>query len=161
MVSPAAESLALRLEEARDKLLRQAGQVRPELFHQRPSPHEWSVGEILAHVADAQEFYLLMVQSMLGEEKPEIGRTETDAKRLAAVAQHGSDAFAQHEARIRAGGQDVRRTVLGFTEEQLARVGRHRVRGEMTVQQWLEFLATHLDSHTQHIAETVRALRPS
>src|SRR4051794_13775116 len=66
-VSKRAQELLADLEAAAAELEAAARAVPAPLYHQRPDAEEWSVGEILAHMANSPRFYVSEVRRLLQE----------------------------------------------------------------------------------------------
>jgi uncharacterized damage-inducible protein DinB len=44
----------------------------PELTHARPQPDSWSIADILRHLVDVEERYLLRLKQVVAEERPHL-----------------------------------------------------------------------------------------
>ncbi len=97
------EQLLADLDAAEAALEAAARGVPAALLHQRPAPDEWSVGEILAHMADSPRFYVAEVRRLVREGGGAFGRPLDDPERLGPVEHHGHDSLDEAIARNRAG----------------------------------------------------------
>jgi uncharacterized damage-inducible protein DinB len=128
-----------------------AGKLR-----ERPAADKWSVGEILAHLADSEIVVGWRVRSILGAPGTPIQAFDQDAW---AEAGH----YAQREAResleqfraLREGNLALYRSL---TPEQWQQYGMHAERGQESVEKIVRMMAGHDINHTKQIE---RMLAPS
>jgi hypothetical protein len=144
-------------------VLEAARRADPERLS-RPDPEtgeRWGAAEIMGHVAEMLEFWLLeflRVATAEGAEEPVFGRRKDSperARRIAAAAGGDLDEL-YHLIALR--GETMARALLLLDERMLARHGRHVVRGSMpleaAVQEWV---ISHLYEHADQLIELVRS----
>jgi uncharacterized damage-inducible protein DinB len=155
MGSSRAAALADELANARRALVAACEAVPAERFTSGPGGEEWSAAQVMAHVIEAEDMNLAMVERMLRMDNPQIGRIDHyAARRLGAVAEHGQDSREEAIRRLREQGERFDRQVRELSDADLARTGQHLTYGPMTVEKLLAQLASHMQAH----AEQIRAL---
>ena len=127
----------------------------PAKLRKRPAPDKWSVGEIVAHLADAELIVAWRLRSILAAPGTPIQAYDQDA--LAAArnyAKHDPKKSLEH---FRA----VRDANLAFYQalspEQWKHHGMHAERGEETLERVAQMMAGHDINHLQQIE---RILKP-
>ena len=122
-------------------------------LRKRPAPGKWSVGEVLAHLADAEIVTAWRLRAILAAPGTSIQAYDQDA--LAAARN-----YAKHDPRksleqFRA----IRETNLALykslTPEQWKHFGMHAERGEETLERILQMMAGH---DLNHLAQIERIL---
>ena len=154
------EDMARRLETAGQALLQRVEPLADEDLRRKPADGEWSVMQVLAHVAEMLPYWSRQAREIVARERDNepFGRTQDDPGRIAAVEQHASDGLDIMLARLRSGLAEAVGTIRGLPPNAWARTGQHARRGEMTVDQIVqEFLVSHLDEHSQQIEATLSA----
>lgn len=154
------ESLAQGLETATSQM---ATLVRAPANAARlraaPGENEWTVLQILGHCDEMIPYWLVQIQRVLdtpGTEAVPIGRSQDDPTRLAGPARGAAgnpdELIAQVEAESKKGAAKIR----AFTPEQLQKKGIHPRRGEMSVEEMLEFfIVTHMNEHLEQVREAL------
>jgi hypothetical protein len=122
---------------------------------QRPAPQKWSVGEILAHLADAEVVTGWRIRQILGAPGTSIQAFDQDA--WAASGHYGERDAGRSLAQFRA-LRDVNLEVLTYlTPEQWQHYGMHAERGRETIEHIVRMLAGHDVNHTRQIESISRA----
>lgn len=139
----------------------------------RPDAHSWSATEILCHLRDVEELFLLRFQTILAVDEPPIltlGATPEalarwgiggavghplDPDRWAEDRQYArQDPAGALEAFGRRRGEVV--AVLdALSSRQWQRGGIHQARGRMAVGEWVASLAGHDDNHLAQLRRTL------
>ena len=137
-------------------LLRRAS---PAKLRRRPAPDKWSVGEILAHLADAEIVTGWRVRSILGAPGTPIQAFDQDAW---ASAGH----YAKRDARKSLEQFRVLREanlalLKSLTPEQWKHFGMHAERGEESVERILLMMAGHDLNHLEQIEAILRNKKTS
>jgi DinB superfamily len=114
----------------------------------------WGPPEVLAHVAEMLPYWLVEVDRVAagtGEPVP-FGRVGTDANRIDTIERDRSLPVGELYERF-AGGFEPWTARLGtLTPTDLARVGAHPARGEMTVAAIIErMIVSHIDEHAEQL----------
>lgn len=133
------------------KLLKGAGAAK---LRKRPAPEKWSVGEILAHLADAEIVVAWRLRSILAAPGTPIQAYDQDA--LAAARN-----YAKHDPRA---SIEVFRSIRdanlhlykSLSKEQWKHHGMHSERGEETIERILQMMAGHDINHTIQIEQILK-----
>jgi hypothetical protein len=117
----------------------------------RPSPRDWSVTEILAHLADAELVVGYRVRLVLGAGGTSIQAYDQDA--WATFSR-----YATHDPRVsleafRASRERLVRLLKSLPAESWNLYGMHAERGKETVARMVEMLAGHDINHLRQIQE--------
>jgi len=128
----------------------------PAKLRKRPAPDKWSVGEILAHLADAEMIVGWRLRAILAGPGCPIQAYDQDA--LAAARNYGKHDPRKSLQQFSA----IREANLGLykslSPEQWKYHGLHAERGEETLKRILHMMAGHDINHTQQIE---RILKPN
>jgi len=137
-----------------ERVRRAGGQVRT-----RPEPREWSVLELVGHLADAEVFNAARYRWVLGHDRPDLMPYDQDLI---------TDGLRHNEADVGAllGTFDgLRRGNLELwsrsTDEQRSRLGLHAERGPLTYDMLFRQAAGHDRYHVAQIDRTLDALAAS
>ena len=147
------------LRAARDEVLSAIDGITEQEAHEIPAPDEWSVAQLLAHIAEIQVFWVGKAVLITKEDDPQISRTAVESDlRIAAVTDHAQDSLA-----------DLKRETLAACEEAIAMVGRinpqdlsrpgHREDNPMTAGGVIRYVAGHVRDHANQITEARRLIR--
>jgi uncharacterized damage-inducible protein DinB len=125
-------------------------QVDDELTRQRPAPGEWSIIEVVTHLADAEEMVVKRVERMLTEDDPAL--PAYDPAQLAEMSNYSARNIAEELDRF-----ETVRGALTSRLEQLddrgwARTGQHEEVGEISVEDMTAHMAAHDSVHLAQIA---------
>ncbi len=122
---------------------------------ERDAPeHEWAPVEVLAHVAEMLPYWLGEIERIVAgaPEPAPFGRLPTDPIRALTVARDATLPVHELYARIAVTIDRYLRRLPELTERQIAAVGLHPVRGEMSVVQLLESnVVGHLEGHVEQV----------
>jgi uncharacterized damage-inducible protein DinB len=78
-----------QMRSAQGVFLDTLAQADERVLHHRAVEGAWSLAEVLAHVAEARQYFTSETDRLLASPGTRIGRTMQDAARLAAVQEHG------------------------------------------------------------------------
>jgi hypothetical protein len=160
------EALANKLRTERAKLWSAVGRVERGEF-ERPLPEGWSVKDILAHLAAAEELNIKFAKLMISHEKPvQLSAFAADYPDFTdPFSLDGFNAFLKGKLAAKSLGEvlthlQVTRAetyawVETLTPDKLTRSGEHGVWGEQTVRGMLRILALHDRAHTRDILKMV------
>ena len=126
----------------------------PETELRRPeAPGRWSVGEVLAHLADSELVWAFRLRMILGQDRPTLGGYDQDAwARRLRYADLDPDASLERFAGARAWNLAL---LEHLPDEDLERVGIHAERGEESVRHMIRLYAGH---DLVHLAQVRRIL---
>lgn len=124
--------------------------VGAEQARWRPAAGEWSVIEVVEHLADAEEITIERMRKVLTEERPVIAAYDPAALAIEREYIAGELAGALDRfARVRA---EELALVEGLSDEQWRRVGLHEEIGEFALEELLAHMVLHDTNHFRQIA---------
>jgi hypothetical protein len=122
----------------------------------RPLPNEWSVREIVHHLADGELISATRLRRLLVEDEPLLpGYDAAGYASAMAYADRPLEPAIAAFAAARALSADL---LASLSEEQWARPGKHEQYGPYGVETWLEKNGNHVANHCQQIAAVRAAL---
>ena len=152
------ENLQQGLRSAHTAVTASAQGVTDEDAHQIPEPDEWTVAQLLAHIAEIQGFWMGKAVLITKEDDPQITRTAVENDlRIAAVEDHSQDSVADLLVQVADANEKAISTTAGIDPKDLNRPG-HREDNPMTVAGVIEYLAGHVKLHAGQIIETRRVI---
>ncbi|MBF6589979.1 MAG: DinB family protein [Ktedonobacterales bacterium] len=113
-----------------------------------PTSGEWSVREIVHHLADSEMTAALRLRRLLAEESPAISGYDEEefARRL-----HYERPIAASLRVVEAVRHNTAEILDRLTEAEWARTGTHSEAGAYSVERWLEIYAAHCHDHAAQI----------
>jgi hypothetical protein len=145
------ESLLARYRVGFAELTEALAGLAAEELDWRPAPEDWSVREIVHHLADADTMAAARLRRILTEENPAIPAYDEQvlAERLRYRARPIEPALRTIEALRATNAQllDV------MTEADWRRAGTHSEMGPYSAERWLEFNAAHAHDHAAQIRQ--------
>ncbi len=131
------------------KLERFLKKVSPAKLRKRPAPNRWSIGEILAHLADAEIVIAWRVRSILGAPGTPIQAFDQESWVIAGhyEKRNPSESVAQFCA-VRAANL---RLYQSLSPEQWKHYGIHSERGQESVEHIVRMMAGHDLNHLKQI----------
>jgi hypothetical protein len=134
------------LEDLRTAL----GGLSGDALRREEAPGKWSIGEVVAHLADTELVYGYRLRKMLAEERPDIQAFDHEAwaRHLLYRDTDLEDALDQLAALRRAN----LRLLGGLAEADWDRAGVHSERGEESVRTSARMIAAHDMMHLRQIA---------
>lgn len=136
-----------------DELGRLVREVPPAVLRRPEAPGRWSVGEVLAHLADSEVVWAFRLRMVLGQERPSLAGYDQDAwaERLSYADVDPSSSLDRFDV--------ARRWNLALLDrlpdEVLDRVGVHAERGDESVRHMIRLYAGH---DLVHVAQIRRIL---
>lgn len=79
------------LQQTQEAFLRILDRASLNDLYRRPAEDAWTLAEVLAHIAEARQFYTAETQKVLETSGARMGRTADYPGRLRAIAEHGHD----------------------------------------------------------------------
>ena len=150
--------LQQQLRDASAAVLASVEGCSEEEAHQVPAPGEWTVAQLLAHIAEIQGFWMSKAVLITKEEDPQITRTDVENDiRQEAVDDHSGDPL---DSLI----NSVKEATMAAVDEtgriNPANLGRpgHRQQNPITVAGVIEYLAEHVALHAQQITDSRRLI---
>ena len=126
---------------------------------QVPAPGEWTVAQLLAHIAEIQHFWMEKAVLITKEDDPNITRSDVENDlRAAAVADHAGDPLNDLVRRLAAANQSAIATTGEIAPEDLATLGHRGEDNPITVEGVIQFLASHMEEHARQITTSRRLI---
>ena len=117
-----------------------------------PDEGEWTVTQLLAHIAEIQYFWMAKAVSIIKEDDPNITRSDVENdRRVAAVADHAGDPLDDLIRDVAAANESAIAATGEIAPEDLATPGRRGEDNTITVEGVIQFLATHMETHALQI----------
>ena len=130
-------------------------QLDDELTRSQSAPGEWSIIEIVTHLADAEEMVVKRVERMLTEDNP--GLPAYDPAQLAGMSNYRSRSISEELDRFEAVRGELTSRLEGLDESDWARTGQHEEVGDITVEGMTAHMAAHDSIHLAQIARILLA----
>ncbi len=147
------------LRAARDEVLKAIHGITEEGAHEIPAPGEWSVAQLLGHIAELQVFWVGKALLLTKETDPQISRTAVESdQRIAAVTGRSQERIEDLECEVIAACEEAAAMVGGIDPQDLTRPG-HREENPMTAASVIQYVARHVRDHANQITETRRLIR--
>ena len=171
-----ARPLADRLERLRttlDELTAATRGKNDAVLSRRPDHRSWSPTEIVCHLRDVEELFLVRFQTMLAMDEPTILTLNATPEALAAWGIGGAighpldpDRWAEERqyqradpvaalAAFRRRREETLTLLATLSSAEWRRGGIHLLRGRMTLGEWVASLAGHDDNHLDQIGRAL------
>jgi hypothetical protein len=120
----------------------------------RPDAKNWAPAEVVCHLRDTEEFFMLRFQAVLAMDEPRLLAADPD--RWAEERQ-----YLRNDAGAALGAFRARRTeslalLRGLAPAQWERGGIHPTRGRMTIADLVRLMVWHDDNHLEQIGRGLR-----
>jgi len=115
----------------------------------RPDPKSWSAKEVVCHVRDIEESFMMRFLSIMAMDDPKFLPVEPD--RWAVERQYQRNDVQEALAALRTRREETLRFLRGLKPEQWERGGIHATRGRMTIKDFVELMAWHDDNHLDQL----------
>ncbi len=126
-------------------------------LRQRPSPEEWSMKEVVAHLLELErDLFLPRLRRMRAEEWPRFARFDTDAGAARCDRREGD--FAAELAEFGRRRAETVAFLSALEPSDLDRVGASSGFGAVTLHEYATHVAEHDDEHLAQLDATCRAL---
>jgi DinB family protein len=129
------------------------GAAGPELDY-RPTPDQWSVRQIVAHLADSEAANVVRLRQVIAEDNPTL--VPWDQNAWAERTDYEKRKPSQALETMRQLRGDNYQLLKDLPHETYARTGHHLKRGTMSLLDMLRLFAEHAESHATQI-RSVRA----
>ena len=134
------------------------GIAEPEI-RQVPAPGEWTVAQLLAHIAEIQYFWMEKALLITREDDPNITRSDVENdRRVAAVEEHAGDSLNDLLWGLAAANESAVTTTGEIAPGDLAILGHRGDNNPITVEGVVRFLASHMEEHAGQITESRRLI---
>ncbi len=143
------EEQMARMERTADDFAAAIKGVSDPVLSRRPDDKNWSAKEVVCHIRDTEESFMMRFQAIMVMDEPKFLLAEPD--RWAADRQYlRNDAGEALEA-FRARRDEALKFLRGLKPEQWERGGIHATRGRMTVKDFVGLMAWHDDNHLDQL----------
>jgi len=115
----------------------------------RPDPKNWSAKEVVCHVRDTEESFMMRFLSILAMDDPKFLPVEPD--RWAVERQYQRNDVQEALAAFKTRREETLRFFRGLKPDQWERSGVHATRGRMTLKDFVELMAWHDDNHLDQL----------
>jgi len=153
-ISRADESQLLRLKAQLASVEVLFAGASPERIDRRPASGKWSARENLAHIGRYHEIFLERLRRILAETSPQFARYR--AEEDPGWQEWASKPLEVVRSQLAALRLKLIDRIASLQAFDYARVGIHRVFGEMTLSLWLEFFLVHEAHHLYVILQRMR-----
>ena len=150
--------LADDLRNARSELLTACQDVSDGDLHRRPQDGGWAIIELLAHLPDADRYYLSQAQAIREAPGHMFVYFDEEAWQREHTGAIEQDAHAVKLA-MAAAHEEVVRWAQSLMPDELDREGGHPRRAAISVREVIQRIANHDRTHTQQVRDLRRALR--
>ena len=126
---------------------------------QVPAAGEWTVAQLLAHIAEIQHFWMEKAVLITKEHDPNIPRSDVgNDRRAAAVADHADDPLEDLVRGLAAANESAIVATGGIAPEGLAALGHRGEDNPITVEGVIQYLASHMEEHARQITTSRRLI---
>ena len=144
------EHMLADVRQSQLDLLDILSKVDERTLYTRPSENEWSIAEILVHVANAREFFTVETEKVLATPGVAMGRTIVDPERIQYVRDHAHDPADLIARQLVASHEHLVSLLERMHEDDLSIVGKHVKFGEQTLGEFIEhFIVEHDQAHVR------------
>ena len=128
-------------------------------IRQVPVPDEWTVAQLMAHIAEIQYFWMEKAVLITKESDPNITRSDVENdRRAAAVVDRAGDSLEEHIWSLAAANESAVVTTGEISPGDLTTLGHRGENNPITVAGVVRFLATHMEEHAHQIIESRRLI---
>ena len=154
--------------QALQQLLRSAHQdvidgiVELEI-RQVPVPDEWTVAQLMAHIAEIQYFWMEKAVLIIQEDDPNIitRRDVENDRRAAAVEDHARDSLDELIRGLAAANESAFGATGRIATGDLGILGHRGENNPIAVEGVIRYLASHVEEHADQITESRRLINES
>ena len=133
--------------------------ITEEEARQVPAPDEWTVAQLLAHIAEIQYFWIEKAVLITQEDDPNITRSDVENdRRAAAVANHADDALDDLVRELATANESAIATTGAIAPEDLSTLGHRGEDNPITVEAVIQYLASHMELHAVQITTSRRLI---
>jgi len=115
----------------------------------RPDDKNWSAKEVVCHVRDIEESFMMRFLTIMAMDEPKFLPVEPD--RWAVERQYQRNDVQEALAAFKSRREDTLRFFRGLKPQQWERGGIHATRGKMTLKDFVELMAWHDDNHLDQL----------
>ena len=128
--------------------------TEPEI-RQVPAPGEWTVAQLMSHIAEIEYFWMEKAVLITKESVPNITRSAVENdRRAAAVVDRAGDSLEEYIRSLAAANESAVVTTGKISPGDLTILGHRGENSPITVEGVVRFLATHMKEHAHQIIES-------
>jgi len=160
MSNPTIAQLQQGLKDAHTAVVTAIDGVMESEAHEVPEQEEWTVAQLLAHIAEIQSFWMGKAVLITQEVNPEITRNDVENDvRINAVTDHSGDDLPTLIHELYRVNNSVVATVGTINPSDLTLLGHRGDGNPMTVADVLQYLAGHVELHARQIKDSLTLIR--
>ena len=131
-------------------------------IRQVPVPDEWTVAQLMAHIAEIQYFWMEKAVLITQEDDPNITRSDVENdRRAAAVEDHARDSLDELIRGLAAANESAFGATGRIAPGDLGILGHRGENSPITVEGMIRYLASHVEEHANQITESRRLINES
>ena len=132
-------------------------------IRQVPVPDEWTVAQLMAHIAEIQYFWMEKAVLITQEDDPNIitRRDVENDRRAAAVEDHARDSLDELIRRLAAANESAFGATGRIATGDLGILGHRGESNPIAVEGVIRYLAFHVEEHADQITESRRLINES
>ena len=132
-------------------------------IRQVPVPDEWTVAQLMAHIAEIQYFWMEKAVLITQEDDPNIitRRDVENDRRAAAVEDHARDSLDELIRGLAAANESAFGATGRIALGDLGILGHQSENNPITVEGVIRYLASHVEEHANQIMESRRLINES
>jgi uncharacterized damage-inducible protein DinB len=143
------EEQMARMERTANDLAAAVRGVPDATLSKRPDEKNWSAKEVVCHMRDAEESFMIRFQSVMAMDEPRF--LPIDPDRWAVERQYARNDVQDAIAAFKTRRGETLAFLRGLKPDQWQRGGIHAIRGKMTQKDFVELIAWHDDNHLDQI----------
>ncbi|HYB69518.1 MAG TPA: DinB family protein [Candidatus Bathyarchaeia archaeon] len=143
------EEQMARMDRTADDFAAAIKGISDAALSRRPDEKNWSAKEVICHVRDTEESFMLRFQTIMEMDEPKVLPAEPD--RWATERQYQRNDAAEALATFRVRREESLRFLRGLRAEHWDRGGVHPTRGRMTLRDFVGLMAWHDDNHLDQL----------
>ena len=147
------EEQMARMERTANDLAAAVKDVPDATLSKRPDEKNWSGKEVVCHLRDTEESFMIRFQSVMAMDEPKFLPVEPD--RWAIERQYARNDVQEALAAFKTRRDEALAFLRGLKPEQWQRGGIHATRGKMTVKDFVELMAWHDDNHLDQLTRAL------
>jgi uncharacterized damage-inducible protein DinB len=152
-------ALQEKLRSAHQAVMNSIDGVAEAEIRQVPAPGEWTVAQLLAHIAEIQYFWMEKSVLITLEDDPNITRSDVENdRRAAAVEDHAGDSLNELVQSLSAANKSAVAATGEIAPENLAILGHRGENNPITVEGVVRFLVQHVEEHAHQVSESRRLI---
>jgi len=132
-------------------------------IRQVPGPDEWTVAQLMAHIAEIQYFWMEKAVLITQEDDPNIitRRDVENDRRAAAVEDHARDSLDELIRGLAAANESAFGATGRIATGDLGILGHRGENNPIAVEGVIRYLASHVEEHADQITESRRLINES